>query len=507
MKTRTLLTGLILALILSIIFPAAAQDGTVAMLLAVDPGALDPQGPAHPMSPILLAYIYDTLVFQDGAGQLQPYLAESWSWAEDGSAITFTLRDDVRFSNGNPVNADAVIYTFERLQTQGQRSYIYSEIANITEFEKLADYEVRFELAEPSVTLLSALSYHYAGILDPEATEAAGESFGVEPVGSGMFMIAEWVPQSRMVLTRNPHYAAQLPTDDPDVESQVEEIVVRFVRDQATMANALLAGEADIAYISSVPQLERLESDPAFDVLEDASRGILFIGFNMGGAPFDDERMRQAVAMAVRKAEIVEIAASGKAEVVHSPIPPTIFGHNPDLEADAFAYDQDAARDLIAAAGYEGESVTLLASTYPTHQTIATLLQAQLVEIGLNVELEILDYAGMRAAASAGEYDMVVTRYAWNDPDLLRLYLATEGESNRYFYSSAAFDEQVALGRRTFDLDERYAIYTEAQRIAMREVPIVPIYMSITTIVVRNTLEGVGVLHNHVLLDDVTFAD
>jgi peptide/nickel transport system substrate-binding protein len=483
---------------------AAQENNTVTMALTLDPGTLDPHGAPHPSSPVLLAYVYDTLVFQDETGKLQPFLAESWT-VEDG-AITFMLRSGIVFSNGNPVNADAVIFTFERLKEIGRRSLIYSDIANVAAFEKVSDMEVRFVQSEPSVTLLSALSYPFAAILDPEATTSAGEDYGVNPVGSGPFMLKEWVPQNSMRFVPNPNYHNQRPTDNPDQQPQVEELLVRFTREDSTRVNALLTGEIDIAYISSAPQLARLADNPDFTIMDDPSRGMALLGFNSGRAPFDQAEARRAVAQAVDKQFMIEVAVPGMAQILNTPLPPTIFGYNPDLEATAPGYDVVAARQLIGTSSYDGREITILTSSFPTHDTMATILQAQLAEIGIPATINILDYAGMRAAAAAGEYDILLTRYNWNDPDVLRTYLATDSSSNRYFYSNPALDALVEQGRAEFDEAARFDIYTEAQQIVIDEMPWVPLFLPITRIVVSNRLQNVNVLHSHVIFDDVVIA-
>lgn len=490
----------ILLILLVAMVSTAQESASVTMIMSRDPITLDPQGPIDPSAPVLLAYIYDTLVFQDEHGMIQPYLAESWT--VDGTTITFNLRDDVIFSNGAPMNADSVIFTFQRLQEIGQRSFIYSEIMNISEFEKVDDYTVRFHLRQPSVTLLSALTYTYASILEPGAVEAGGETYGMNPVGTGAFMLAEWTPQNSLSLVRNPNYTGQRPTDDPEVSGNIEEINIRFTNDQASRINALLAGEADVAYISSPPQLERLADNPDFTVMDDPTRGLVILGFNMTRPPFDNLTMRQAVAQAVDKQLVLDIAAEGMGIVVNTPIAPSIFGYNPELEAEALPYDPDAALELVSNTAYDGESIIILTSSFPTYQTMATVVQAQLQAIGIESEIQVLDAAGLRQAASDGAYDIILTRYDWNDPDLLRIYLGTGSNANRYGYSNPELDALNTAGRAEFDPDVRFEIYTEAQRIVMADLPWIPLHMAITKVVMRSDIQHSGLLFSHVLLED-----
>lgn len=509
MKLRISLISLVLLALLALSVPmiAAQDDGeSVTIVFSIPPGTLDPHTAASPSHPAVLPYIFDTLVHQDESGAIQPHLAERWEIADDGQTVTFYLRDDVLFSNGNPVNADAVIYTYQRLQEIGTRSYIRGDIVNINEFEKIDEFTVAFHLDQPVATLFSALSYIWGAILDPEATEAGGDGFGRAPVGSGPYVMSDWDAENTITLTANPNYNGHRPTDDPAMAGNISEIKMRFTTDQTTRINALLTGEVDIAYISSAPQLDRVAGEEGFSVMDDPSRGLAIFGFNTARAPFDNVLMRQAVAQAVDKSVILDIAApSGLGEIVNSPVAPSIFGHNPDLEAEALTYDLDAARQLVDEAGYDGATVIILTSTFPPQPTMATILQAQLAEIGINAEIEVVDFAASRVQATAGEYDILITRYNWNDPDLLRLYLseASIGGPNYYHFAHADLDALTAQGRTEFDIDARFQIYTDAQRLVMEQMPWIPLYMPVNKVIVNTArLSHVDLIHSFVVLDN-----
>ncbi len=499
--------AIILVGLLVMIPPAAAQGNVHAltMVLTRDPITFDPHGPLDPSGPVILSYVYDTLLYQNRQGEIVPFLAADWQISQDGRAITFFLRDDVVFSNGAPVNADAVIFTFERLQESSERSLISSEIANVASFEKVDEYTVRFNLTEPSSTLLSALTYAYAAILEPGAVEAAGENYGVQPVGSGPFMLSEWVQGNSLTLVQNPRYNGHRPVDASTGPVDIETLHIRFTADQTTRINGLLSGEVDIAYITTVPLLEPLKDNPDFTILDDPSRGLIFAGFNTARAPFNDVTMRRAVAHAINKQEIVDLARDGLGVVTNTPIPPSIFGYNPDLEGEAPAFDPDKARELIADNGYGPDNpleVRLLTSTFPTYDAMATVIQAQLADVGINASIEVLDFGGMVAAAGRGEFDLMITRLDWNDPDLLRVYFAAGASANRYGYANPALDALTDQGRQIFDQDQRFAIYTEAQQVLIEDLPIIPLHMPITNVVVNNRVQELEMIHSHVSLEN-----
>lgn len=503
---------IVLTLLLALSIPLiSAQEGqTITMVFSDDPLTFDPQGRLGASGPTLSAYIYDTLLIQDAQGGLLPGIAESWTVEDDGRVVIFSLRDDVVFSNGEPLNADAVIYTFQRLQAFGQYSLIYSEIANISAFEKLDDYTVQFSLAEPSVPLLSALTYAYAGILEPGAVEAAGEDYGLNPVGSGPYMLDSWTAGNSLKLVRNPLYDGHRTLDDvPGLA--VDVINVEFSSDQLTRVNALLSGEVDIAYLSAAGVMEPVMDNADFQVFDTLARGVIYLGFNTARQPFDDIGLRRAVAQAIVKDDILTIAADGLGQVVNQPLSPSIFGYDPALESEGLPYNLAAAQEAVTAAGYGPDTpldISLITLANPTYQGIATVIQAELGEIGLNVSVEAMDYGAMLAAASEGSYDMMVLRYDWNDPDILRLYLGTEsiGAANRFGYSNPDLDALLTAGRQEADPDSRAAIYAEVMQVLMDEVPLIPLYVPMTSVVTTSRLQNVEVLHSYVILENVEVA-
>lgn len=507
MNRYTLVAFVFIAVITTAVF--ADSHDFITMAVSRDPVTLDPHGPMDPSAPVLLAQIYDTLLYQDAEGMIQPYLAESWEVSSQGRTVTFHLRNDVRFSNGTLLDVDAVIFTFERLKEIALRSYIYGEMANIASFDKLSEHSVRFNLRSPSSTLLSALSFAYAAILDPGAVGDKGKSYGSSPVGSGPFMLESWDSQNSLTLVKNPFYEGHRPLDVGAPAGDIEGVRVVFAPSEASRVSAMMAGEIDVAYLSSASQVNRVTGTKNFWVMDDEVRGLVFVGFNTAKKPFDDPTIRKAVAMAINKEDILTLAIQGLGVVVHTPIPPSIFGYNPALESEVVEYDPVAAGRVIEAAGIEGTKVKILTSNFPTYRTMATILQSELEQIGLSGEIEVLDFGAMIGAASAGRYDIVLTRYTWNDPDLLRIYLGTEsiGRSNRYRYSNKKLDELTSAGKREFDPSKRYEIYTEAQRIVMQDLPWIPLHMPITKVAVNNRISNIQIVNNHVILDNAVLSN
>ena len=332
----------------------------------------------------------------------------------------------------------------------------------------------------------------------------------MQPVGSGPFMLEDWMPGTSLTMVANPRYNGHRPVDESDGPVAIDELHIRFINDQATRINALQSGEVDVAYITTAPLLAPLEDDPHYIILDDPTRGYIFAGLNTTHAPFDDLAMRQAVAQAINKQDIVDLAQDGLGVVTNTPIPPSIFGYNADLESEALPYDPAAAQAILAEQGYGPDNplgpITILTTTFPTYSAIATVLQAQLAAVGIQAEIQVLDYGGMVAAANSGQFDILITRLDWNDPDLLRVYLAEGASANRYGYASPAMEALTTEGRQTFDPEARYPIYTEAQQIVMADLPIIPLNMPITNVVINNRLQGADLIHSHVSLENAALS-
>jgi peptide/nickel transport system substrate-binding protein len=511
LRLMRLASFLFLTLLFSVfgLAPAAAQDNsTVTMIVTRDPISLDPHGTVDSGAPILMNYLYDTLVYQSPEGEVMPSLADNWTVSDDNLTITFELKPNIVFSDGSPLNADAVIFTFERLQEIGQRSLIYGDLMNVASFEKVDDLTVSFTLRSPSVTLLSALTYPYAAILSPTAVEAAGETYGLNPVGTGAFMLESWTAESEMVFVPNPNYAGHRPWVEATTPPSIERLIVRFSADEAARVNALEAGEADIIYLSSGSQLSRITDE--YTVYDDPSRALVYVGFNASHAPFDNAAVRRAVEQAINKDDIVAVAAEGVGEVTGSPLPPTIFGYDEAIAASSPTFDVAAAQAGLTEAGVQTPlNVKILTSAFPTYEAIAVVMQAQLAALGINAEITVLDFAAVREAALSGDYDLLITRYDWNDPDVLWRYFGTDnqGDTNRLFYSNPALDELLVEGRTTFDQDARYEVYNEAQQLLLEDAPMIPLYVPVTIVVVSDRLQNTSLLHSHVVLEDATVAE
>lgn len=481
--------------------------GSVTRAITSEPTTLDPHGAAASGQNVIFPYLFDTLIYRDIDNNYHPYLAEKWTISADGKTIAFTLRKGVTFHDGAPLTAEAVRFTYERARAEGSKSPLVSGFANVDKIEAQSEDQVVFHLSRSSSTLFGTLSMTYAGIISPAAVEEYGDEFGLHPVGSGAFRFDGWAPGDSITLVRNENYEWGPDILENSGAPYLEQLVFKVIPDASTQLTAFQTGEVDILFINQPSQIEVLEQDAEAHMVETTLNSLIYLGFNVKAAPFDDERVRTALAHAVDKKELVDLALGGIGSPAFSPLAPTLPGFDPTLQSSTPAYDLSAAERSLSEAGYvrqddgawknggSGETLSLeiLTSTRSPNETLAVVLQDQLRRIGIPVTIKALESASASELSTKGEYQAILWRYDWNDADVLNIYLATEriGRTNRTFYSNPELDEILAAAASELDDRRRFTLYSRAQAILIEEQPWIPLYIPKDFMVMRHNLAGV----------------
>lgn len=479
--------------------PAApVVGGTVRRAITAEPTSLDPHAAPGSGQNVILPYIFDTLIFRDMDNSYQPYLATSWEIAPDGKSVTFTLRDDVTFHDGTPLNAEAVVFTFNRFKAA--KTSAGEGLASMTGVEALDEYTVRFSFAEPSAVFFSMLTTPYAGIVSPGAVEAAGDAFGQQPVGSGPFKFASWQQGTEIVLERNPDYRWSPSTISNPGAPYLDQVVFKVIPDVSTQLAALQAGEVDLIFVNSPSQISKLQADPAVQLIETQLNSLIYLGFNCARAPLDQVTVRQALAHAVNKDEILQVALGGTGQVAFAPMAPTLPGFDPSLKQYELGYDPARASALLAEAGFtpgadgtlskDGQplNLTLLTFARAPNEDVATLLQSQFKAIGVNVDIQQFDTPTAAKAATDGQYDLLLWRYDRNDADVLNVNLHSSriGSSNRFGYANPQVDDLLDQAARELNEAARAQYYVEAQKLIMADAPWQPLYIPVDVLAISS---------------------
>jgi len=322
---------------------------------------------------------------------IEPDLAESWSVSEDGLVWTFNLRKGVQWHHGyGEFTAEDVVFSFERVASPQVGSPWRSEVANIKEVRAVDRYTVEIELHAPDpFALLRLVGYHSGFIVSKKAVTELGDEHRFRPIGTGPFAISEYNPRRNVVLVANDAYYKGAP--------KLAGIEFRFMPDTATRELALRTGEVDTADGDSEQiWVERMRAQGVIVELVGPGNGY-FIQFNMTKPPFDNLKVRQALAYAVNRDEIVAYLGTALARPLRSPVPAGYFGHTTE-GLETYEYNPGLARQLLAEAGYpNGFEFEIYISEATSYLPFAQLLQEHWRRIGVTMRLNVIDHASYHA--------------------------------------------------------------------------------------------------------------
>jgi len=503
---------------------AAAQEagGSFTYAVTTDPETLDPQMTTNSAAYTVFDEIYSTLIYQDLDLSYKGLLAESWTTSDDNLSVTFNLREGITFHDGSPFNADSVKYTFERLQNEGARSPIYEDVMKISEIEVVDDKTVTLTFSEPSATFFNAISNAYGAMLSENAVTAAGDDYGRQAVGTNAYKLGEWQTGSLVTLDAFDDFAAAPGYYENQGRPYIDQLAFKVLPEAFTQVASLESGEIDAVDLTAA-DVPRFENDDRFEIYTSQSSGIAYLSLNMNRPKLSELPVRQAIAHAIDRDEIVtSIFDGGLAEPVYTALPPSIQGYSEELADEAPHFDAEKAKSLLEEAGWvEGEdgirekdgerlSFTMHCTTSTTRAQMATLMQAQLRNVGIEVEITQMELAALLDFTPAGDHDMILLGFTWGEPDALYLFLSTDriGTSNDAHYSNPDFDELLRQGQQTLDMEQRLPIYHDAQRILIEDLPWVPLIMPINKTAVNKRVEGIKVFPTGgLLLNDASVSD
>lgn len=488
---------------------AAGGDLVVANL--ADAVAIDPHASNDTPSSNVAYNIYEALVVQDENMELQPGLAESWEPIDD-TTWEFKLREGVKFHDGSDFNADVVKANIDRIldpAVASPRSFLYDMI---TEVQVVDPYTVRFVTEYPFAPLPAHLAHNGGGMIsakliaaDYAAMEAGaepGSEISKNPVGTGFFKFESWSPGTEIKLVRNDDYWGE--------PAKLDSVTFKVVPEGLTRIAELETGVAHISDPLSPSDVTRVEATDGMYVNRQESVALTYMGFNTQKEPFDNKFVRQAISMAIDKNGIIEGIYDGAGIPAVGPIAPQVFGY--DESVTGIEYDVEAAKALLAEAGYaDGFSTTLLTNDNRERVDAATYIQAQLAEIGIDVQIEVLEWGAYLEQTAAGNHEMVMLGWTTvtGDADYGMYPLfhsSNHGESgNRTFISNPELDEVLVEARQNPDPAERLALYKQAQEILVDEAPMFYIHHQEYLLGVSDKVKGLWQHPTQILmLHDVT---
>lgn len=484
------------------------RTGTIVVARPADATSLDPARPSDNESSEVISQIYDTLVrYRPGTTEIEPGLAIAWEVDPSGRSWTFRLRPGVRFHDGTPLDAAAVVFSFERQRDpqhpfhRGKFAYWENAFKNIERVEAIGPMTVRITIADRFAPLLASMATFPVSIVSPAAVARWGDDFGDHPVGTGAFRFERWTRGERIVVVRNHAYWGARPA--------IERVVFEVIPDARQRLIDLESGAVDLALAILPGESQFLDLHPGLTLHRPPANNVTYLAMNCARPPFDQPAVRQALAQAINKQAIVRLAYQGLATAADGPLPPSQWGYRPGLGAVRF--DPAAARsrlEKLAADGVIdlGRTYKLYAPTtprpyLPNPDQVARIIRANLEEVGLHVELVLQPFAATRQDTQAGRHDLALAGWVGDngDPDNY-LYLMFDKDNtvpgiarNIAFYRDDAVSTLLRRAQRVEDRREREQLYAEAQARIAADAPWVPLAHSQVTVAAREDITGVVV--------------
>jgi ABC-type transport system substrate-binding protein len=434
--------------------------------------SLDPAGSLAQPSDILTALaIYDHLIDYDPDGKLVPSLATEWSSTDDLKTWTIKLRDDVKFQDGTPFNADAVKAQFERFLDPATNCTCAPTVAQITKVDAPDDTTVVFTLNAPNAFWANTLAGTLGFIASPTATAKFGADYARNPVGTGPFSLEDY---DTLVLKKNPDYWKE--DDKGNKLPYLDEIKIEPIPDSKVRLQSLRSGDIDIFQTADTDNIvDVVKGGDAFKVQKVTGTSSTIVLLNLSKPPFDDIRMRQAYAYALNRQEINRVQYGGARQESYS-------AYNPGSpfyteEGEQPHYDLAKAKKLVAELKADGKPVDFTAICIPTDESrrVLGLVQDQMKKAGMTVTNEFKDQGSYvnQIFSKSGDYEAGCFRSPQTaTPDGLHDSLITDGSGNVMFYSNKGVDKDLDAIRATTDEDEQAKLVKKVQVNAAKDLPV-----------------------------------
>ena len=478
--------------------------GTFTFGRGADSVGFDPINVTDGESLIVARQLFDSLLdFAPEKTDIVPALATEVPEPEqDGLVYNFELREGVKFHDGEPFNADAVVFNFNRWKntdnpyhkgggSQTTEFAYYSSMFGgfddesvIESVEAVDKYTVRFTLTEPQGPFIKNIAMSPFGIASPKAVKEDVEKFWRNPVGTGPFKFENWDQGSTVRLSKyGDWWGTDLSKEEGGGGPNLDNVVFRSIPDNTARVAALSGGELSAADGLTPDDVPTIEEDESLKVITRPPLNLGYLAMNNEKKPFDDPRVRRAVVHAIDMQKIVDGFFGDTADRASNPMPPTVPFFNEDI--DPYKYDPELSRQLLAEAGMpDGFDTNLwympIPRPYmPDGKGIAQAMQQDLREVGINAKLETREWGTYIEETGSGAHDMALLGWTGDngDPDnflnvLLASSTATETDAqNIAYYKNPEVDRLLEQGASTIDEDERRQAYMRAQEIINEDAP------------------------------------
>jgi len=453
------------------------RGGTLILARSGEVTNLDPHKVPAFTSARVFELVYSYLMRLDENLGVQPDLAASMPrTSPDGKRVTVELRTGVKFHNGDPLTSADVKYTFERILDPKNAAVARSFFSDVDTITAPDDATVVFNLKNPNAALIAYMAHPNTGIVSKKIGEANADLSKKETaIGSGPFKLVEWVPDNYMRFAANKDYYVS-------GQPYLDGIRINVVPDETAITAALRTKAADMAIIfdAKVARTLRSESGVTLSAKPSLSYNLLFV--NTKRKPFDNLKVRQAIAYAIDRKAIIDAVAFGEGEVT-GPIAPGLTNYAlPTSQYPLYTRDVAKAKQLLTEANVGPVSFTMLTqTTEPVYaKDIAQLVQAQLAEVGVTMKIETLEFTQWVDRWLKADFDMAPGLNGGGpDPDFYVFrYFTDDGNLNFVTsYKNPISSDAIKQARATTDVAKRKDLYTTAQKELVNGVPFIWLYV------------------------------
>lgn len=462
--------------------PASASD--IVWARYGDSDTLDPHASTTTLSMQSWRQIYDTLLAFDENGTPRPNMAKSVEVADDGLTVTFKLNEGLTCHDGSPFDSADVKYTFDRALSADKPSVTKSAWGPISDVSAPDSSTVVVTFEKPFGAFVPFMADPFSSMLC-DSNEALGDAFGsTQAIGTGPWKLSEWVKGDRIVLEANDSYTNYGHPVENKGRPYADRLIIRTVPEAQTRLAGLKTGELDIIEppLEDVPSIRE---DPAMTLhIAEATGQDVFFEFTVSRPPFDDERVRQAVAHAVDVDMALDIAFQGLVQREKCPVAAGVFGNDQEFCAQYLPdYDPEKARELLKEAGYGPDKpvdVTLMTWTGGGRERVLQIFQNQLSQVGINTNIEVMDIGTLNARVkqenekTEGKSTFDMMGWSWYDPDILYQLWHSPGAYSGY--NTPELDAMLEDMRTTVDTEARLEIVKKVNAYLLEKAIHVPLY-------------------------------
>ena len=495
--------------------PAAnvPQEITVNALQG-EPDQLDPNRSSFATEGAVIRQVFEPLLTFDKELKPAPGAALSFDVSPDGKTYTFHLRQDGKWSDGQPVTAKDFVYSYKRILDPkvsaeyasfftdagivGAREYNSgeAETADNVGVKAVDDYTFQVQLEGPIGYFPNLAALWVVPPLREDIISKAGDGWAQDPstyIGNGPFKMSEWVHQDHITLVPNPNYAGQKPALQKVTLLMVTSNAADYAAYRNNERDWTLVPDADVQSVRNDPELSK-------EAHEYTELTTFWLVMNNARPPLDKLEVRKALSKAIDRTAMIRDVASGVGKPATSFIPPGMPGFQADLGKD-IDFDPAAAKDLLKQAGFADPSqfptLHFRFSTQAANQARAEFIQAQLKQnLGINIELESMESKSYQAAYKVKDYDLAWTGWGADYPDpqdWLSGLFGCEASNNKYNYCNKQFDQTAAAGDVATDQSQRLKSYAQAQEMLIKDLPVAPLFYRGRMVIVKPWVQNMTI--------------